>query len=597
MKQETRNCQNCTQSFVIEPDDFAFYEKMKVPAPTWCPGCRMQRRMVWRNERALYRETCAQCGAATLSVYAPGHLFPVYCHDCWKSDAWDAIAFGRDYDFSRPFFTQFRELLAEVPCQAVFLIDVVSSPYANFAAWGKNLYLSYSTLDSENVFYSKIVGEKSHNVFDSYDANSCENCYEVNQGDRNYHTAFMLNSRDCMDSAFLYNCANCKHCFMSANLRNSENVFRGVKYSKEEYDAKMSGEKLGSFRSLERLKGEFATLRATSLHRFANIVKSVDATGNDLLNAKNVRGAFSGFNLENIKHLFRGFNDKDSQDIIHSQQVERVYEYVSGGARDSTGLLFSMNCSGNSQELIYTAFCSKSSHLFGCIGLRNKQYCILNQQYTKEEYEALVPKIITHMNEMPYVDAKGRVYRYGEFFPSELSPFAYNETIAQEYFPLTKDEALAQGYRWKDPDTKEYKITIKPETLPDHITDVTDDILKETIGCAHAASPAGGCNHQCTTAFKVIPEELKFYQRMNLPLPRLCPNCRHYERLSQRNPLKLWHRTCQCAGTKSDNALYQNTVAHEHHQGDHCPNEFETSYAPNRKEVVYCEQCYNAEVV
>jgi len=199
---------------------------------------------------------------------------------------------------------------------------------------------------------------------------------------------------------------------------------------------------------------------------------------------------------------------------------------------------------------------------------------------------------------MPYMDQKGRVYRYGEFFPPELSPFAYNETIAQEYFPLTKEEAEAQGYRWRDPDTKNYTITKLPSALPDHIKDVNDSILKETIGCAHAAPPAGGCNHQCTTAFKIIPEELQFYRRMNLPLPRLCPNCRHYERLAQRNPLRLWHRQCMCdPSTSSGQATkYQNTAKHFH--GDKpCPNEFETSYSPERPEIVYCEQCYNAEVV
>ncbi|GAH75117.1 unnamed protein product, partial [marine sediment metagenome] len=159
---------------------------------------------------------------------------------------------------------------------------------------------------------------------------------------------------------------------------------------------------------------------------------------------------------------------------------------------------------------------------------------------------------------------------------------------AQEYFPLTKEEAEEQGYRWREPETKDYKITIKPDDLSDHIKDVEDSILKETIGCEHA----GKCNEQCTTAFKIIPQELQFYKKMNLPLPRLCPNCRHYQRLKQRNPLKLWHRQCMC-----DYKVYKNTVEHRHHPDGKCPNEFETSYAPDRKEIVYCEQCYNAEIV
>ncbi len=183
------------------------------------------------------------------------------------------------------------------------------------------------------------------------------------------------------------------------------------------------------------------------------------------------------------------------------------------------------------------------------------------------------------------------MYKYGEFFPVDLSHHAYNETIALDYFPLTKEQALTQGYRWKDPEERHYEVTVKAENLPDHIKDVDDSILKAIIGCAHE----GKCNQQCTTAFKIIPQELQFYRKMNLPLPRLCPNCRHYERLKQRNPLKIWHRKCQCAGEKSENGIYQNTTSH-FHGTNHCPNEFETSYAPERPEIVYCESCYNAEV-
>ena len=235
--------------------------------------------------------------------------------------------------------------------------------------------------------------------------------------------------------------------------------------------------------------------------------------------------------------------------------------------------------SWGNHDVTYVDNCHDSSNLFGCEGIRNKQYCILNKQYTKEEYEKLMPKIIEHMNDMPYVDTKGRTYKFGEFFPVELSPSAYNETIAEEYFPLTKEKAVSQGYTWKDPEEKNYKITISAENIPSYIKDVSDRILEEIMECAHK----GKCNEQCTEAFKIITDELTFYRRMNLPLPRLCPNCRHYQRLKQRNPLKLWHRTCMCE------------KKHAHHTGN-CEIEFETSYAPDRPEIVYCEKCYQQEV-
>src|SRR3989344_4931716 len=105
---ETKTCQNCKTSFIIEPDDFAFYEKIKVPPPTWCPECRNIRRMAWREDHTLYRDTCKLCGKSIISVYAPDGPFIVYCRSCWNSDKWDPLQYGREYDFSRPFFKQYR---------------------------------------------------------------------------------------------------------------------------------------------------------------------------------------------------------------------------------------------------------------------------------------------------------------------------------------------------------------------------------------------------------------------------------------------------------------------------------------------------------
>ena len=209
-------------------------------------------------------------------------------------------------------------------------------------------------------------------------------------------------------------------------------------------------------------------------------------------------------------------------------------------------------------------------------------------------------KIIEHMNKMPYTDKKGRIYKYGEFFPPELSPFAYNETIAQEYFPLTKEQAIEQGYKWKDPEQRDIKPDIYTKDIPDHIKDVKDNIVGKTIQCSHAkvkedGTLEQGCNEQCTTAFRITREELNFYRRMNLPLPRLYPNCRHYQRIKQRNPLRLWQRQCMCGGEKSINGAYSNTAKHFHGK-ERCPNTFYTTYAPGRPEIIYCEECYKREV-
>jgi hypothetical protein len=172
---------------------------------------------------------------------------------------------------------------------------------------------------------------------------------------------------------------------------------------------------------------------------------------------------------------------------------------------------------------------------------------------------------------MPYVNKKGLVYKYGEFFPTELSPIAYNQSFAYDFFPLTKGEVESQGFVWQEARNKEYNVSKLAHEIPDNIEDVDDNILKEVIKCAHA----GECKHECAGVFKITNQELQFYKKLNIPLPQICQNCRHYARFEFRNPIKLWHRHCMKEG---------------------CTNEFETSYAPNRPEIVYCESCYNNEV-
>ncbi|MEE8131792.1 MAG: hypothetical protein V3T98_01985 [Candidatus Paceibacterota bacterium] len=592
MTQEARNCQNCKKKFVIEPEDFEFYEKIKVPAPTFCPECRMQRRMVFRNERSLYKRKCNLCKADIISIYHKDSPYTVYCQKCWWSDKWESVEYGKNYDFSKSFFEQFKKLWLSVPQMALINENAVNSDYCHSTQENKNCYLVFGGDFNEDCFYSTFnfyckdcldlywtfKSELSYGLVD------CDNCYKV---------FFSRYANNCRDSAFLYDCHNCSDCFGCVGLRNKSYHIFNKPYLKEEYKKQIGKMNLGSFTNLSELKEKFNEIKLKYLHRYAMIIGSYNCTGDNIKNSRNCLSTFDAHNnLENINDLWLAFDGpKDIQSVCHiSKNSELCYDSCS--VVSGSNILFSKKIWSNNINIQCSYLIISSKDLFGCIGLRNKRYCILNKQYSKEEYEKLVPQIIEYMNKMPYIDKQGRIYKYGEFFPIELSPFAYNETIAQEYFPLTKEQAIKEGYSWKDPDERNIKIQIPNNKLPDHIKDVEDSIIGKTIECEHQ----GECNEQCTFGFKIIEKELEFYKKMNLPLPRLCPNCRHYQRIKQRNPLKLWHRKCQCAGENSENGVYKNTIEHQHGK-EHCPNEFETTYSPDRKEIVYCEKCYQSEVV
>jgi hypothetical protein len=317
---------------------------------------------------------------------------------------------------------------------------------------------------------------------------------------------------------------------------------------------------LGSRQAAEQYKKELADSMLKFPRRYANILKSVDTTGDFVFNNKNSKLVFFGENFENSRYIIIADTIKDCYDCNMTGRSELCYE---GNVADhSYGSKFTSWCI-KSKYVEYSQYSPSAEWCFGCVGLKKGSYSILNKKYSKEEYETLRAKIIEHMNSTG---------EWGEFFPAKVSPFAYNESAAQDWFPLTKTDAISQGHAWKDPDTKNYEITLMPQDVPDMIESVDDVILQEVIGCAHK----GECNELCSTAFKIVPQELQLYRRLNIPLPTLCSNCRHYQRLLRRNPPKLWHRKCMKEG---------------------CNNEFETSYAPDRPEIVYCEQCYQQEVV
>jgi len=569
-KLEKRICQNCKNDFIIEPEDFLFYEKIKVPPPTFCPQCRQQRRMTWRNERSLYKRTCDLCQKNIISMYRKDATFPVYCTKCWYSDKWDATSYSLEYDFSKPFFAQFKELSLIVPRMGIFQRNVINSDYSNMVGESKNVYLSISVvLGSENVFYSWAI-DKSFNIFDSYNLKESDSCYENIECEKNYNCQYLSLSKSCIDSHFLVDCVNCSNCVLSSNLRNKEFYIQNKQYSKEHYFEEIKKLNLGSRKVQELLISEFDVICKKTIYRYANILKSVNSTGNNLLNTKNCFNCFDVYNSENVKYGYRTFLQKDCMDIDYGGKGELMYEYNTGSLNDYN-VKFSYSAFDTVQNAEYVESCIFSSNLLGCINIKNKENVILNKVYKKEEFESLREKIIKHMNDMPYIDKKDRVYKYGEFFPTEISSFAYNETLAQDFFPLTQEQVIKKGYQWYEPETKNYNITIKGTDIPDNIKDVDDKILSKVLGCIHE----GKCEHKCITAFRLTEDEFNFYKKYNIPIPTKCSNCRYYERFSKILPLKLWHRKCMKEG---------------------CNNEFETSYAPDRPEIVYCEKCYQGEV-
>ena len=487
-------CKTTGKTFEITEDDLKFYEKMGVPTPTLCPEERQRRRLSWRNERNLYHRVCDITGKKIISIYSPDKLLPVYEKNYWWSDKWDGRKYGRDFDFSRPFFEQFLALQKVIPRPSLHVVGNENCDFVNQCGFSKDCYLSFNTDYSESCFFCSNTFYSS-DCLDSLHCEKCELCYECLDCKNCYASKFLKNCKNCSESYFLKNCIGCSDCFGCVNLRNKQYYFLNEKCTKEKYFKKLSDLKLEKYSSLKSLRKNFSEFIKKYPCKFVEILNVENVSGDYLNNCKNAKHCFDSFDSENISYCAVFSWGKDCMDFdVGGYESELCYETASSGGKQFD-CAFMANCWTEATNLFYSELMIRIKHCFGCIGLKSAQYCILNKQYSKEEYFQLRDKIIDHMK---------KTKEWGEFFPIEISPFAYNETMAQEYFPLTKEEALAKGYKWK-----EKEETIKHDgpkyEIPDNIKDVSDEILEKVLICENT-----GKN------YRIIKVELDFYRKMNI---------------------------------------------------------------------------------
>ncbi len=571
-------CQHCQQESFIDTVDLEFYRSVNVPPPTFCWRCRMQRRFAFRNERKLYAGNCAKTGKPIITIFNPANSYIVYDRDVWWNDDWSALEFGQPYDFDQPFFNQWERLFKHVPHPAVFNSQCTNSNYCNHVGELNNCYLAFASWENDQVCYATRVA-KCKDSFDLSGSNSAELCYQTVGGNTLYNVQFAQNTSQARDSQFLDGCKNVFDCFGCVNLRNKSYCFFNEQLDATAYRARVADLDLGSYQNLLKAQQRFQALQLASVHRFSNSIDTTQSTGNNLLHTENCQYCFDARHINDCRYCVNAVGPlSDSYDGYGvGAEAQFMYETVDAGIRGSWLLFDVVVWGGNNVQYSYN--CTNCKDCFGCIGLRNAQYCILNQQYSKEEYERLLPRIIAQMKTHPYIDTQGCTYAYGEFFPTAISPFAYNETVAQEHFPLTEAAITQRGWRYQAESKDAKQFTVKASELPDHIQNTPETITNAMIQCLHA----GACVEQCTEVYKILPAEYQYLKQRNIALPRLCPNCRHFERLAQERPLNLWSRQCGCQRT-----------AHGHKT--HCANFFMTSVPESDPAAIYCEDCYLAEV-
>lgn len=536
-------CAHCQANFELSDQEKEFLKKVaptvdgkrfEIPEPKLCSTCRRQRRYSHRNDRIMYKRKCDKTGRPIISAHHPDKPFPVYANDVWWKDDWDAKSYGRDFDFARPFFEQFNELSLSVPRAASIVVNSENCDYTIFTLQCRNCFLSSRLADSEDIYFTYLA-LNSRSCFDGYNLNSCELCYECVDCGKCYQCFYTERSKGCFNLMFCSDLSGCSNCFGCVGLVQKQYYFFNEPLSKEAYEQKVKEWWDGSSEALQRCKQAFEEHKKKFPVRATNVFNSENVSGSHVYESRNVSNSFDIVNSEDITDSTQIEFTKDVMDCDFTYQCEFMYEVIASGK--SMRNLFCFSLVGGANDVMYSMYCNNSnSNLFGCVGLRNSKYCIFNKQYTKEEYEKLAARVIEHMQ---------KTGEWGEFFPSELSTISYNESVAQERFPLSKEEVLKRRWKWYD--------------APEH-----------TLAQAEGENVV-----QCEVSgrsFRLIPQELKFYKDMNLPVPSRHPDVRHRDRIASRNPYVLRKTACR-----------------------KCSRLVDTDYVKDDR-IIYCQDCYLKEV-
>lgn len=447
------------------------FRKFIMDVASWQPF------MVYNNQK-LFSRFSPDRVQNIVSVDDYNVLRESFCETTW-----------RDIVTSENFFMQMHAMYKTMPLICVIQDDAnENASYADTVIESKNIYLSFNVVASENVLYSYNI-KASTNVVESIAVwSKCEHVYQSAGVIKSYQIYNSSSVKDSSNIYFSHNLIWCNECIGCSDLTNMSYCIDNVQYEKEEY---------------ENLKAAAILNKRQSWY--------VVASSPLMLSVENYESANYVFNAKNIRNAYFVGGKREKSDIYDafSCGFDGDFYWVVSTWWGSQYLYNCVNM-GESYMMFYCQNCTSSSYCFWCIWLINKQYCILNKQYTKEERHEKVDQILAHM------EKEGQL---GDFFPWRMNPFYFNDTGAYLVDgTFTKEEVAAAWFVRRDapvkadiPDRMETIHTAdldQYEWYNEWIRTIDPAILKKVIVDGEGNS------------YRVVKLEYDFLVKHGLPLPR-----------------------------------------------------------------------------
>lgn len=288
----------------------------------------------------------------------------------------------------KQFLEEYQKLRLRYPAVPTHSTRSENSDFGDYLYSCKNCYLSFDDASCQDCLY----------VFDSFRATDCLDCDYVQFSERLYesidcfkcyNSAYLNYCARMYDSYFCWDCTDSHHLFGCTHLKHRQYCIFNRQFSKEEYLKKVNRLlKLPPEKNLKELKKLIEKYPVTQ----TNVTHSQNCDyGNHVHYSKNLYLCFDTVYSEDGGYLYDSQYCKNSFDLTYCYKCELTYQ-----ANDSARLYncHHMNYCSNMYDSAFCSNCHDSHHLFGCVSLKDKNYCFLNKQYSKEEWQRLVDEVM-----------------------------------------------------------------------------------------------------------------------------------------------------------------------------------------------------------
>jgi hypothetical protein len=412
------------------------------------------------------------------------------------------------------FFDAFQQLFLSIQLPWFHhYYEVENAPYSNHISSSANVYLSYHvTGNCENIMYSLSTKIHAKNVYNSVMSwMYSENVYQslgILRSSNIFYSRFIQDSHNIWFSTDLVWCHDCIFCH---DIQNISYAINNISYPKEVYFQKKD----------QILKNKE--------HFYTNYLKMPSIGGN--IGSKNTSGKYCNLS-EDVQNGYYSTHIKTGRNVLfagHPDGLEDIYNgvFVSAGrgyygacavGGDATEIYNSISMM-RSFECYYSYFLERCSFCFGCIWLKNKSYCILNRQYTKEDWYRKVWEIFETM----LLDGT-----FWKFFPATLSPFYFDDSLANlmlwnydrkrletKWFLFSPENTRGQTLRQE---------AIESWAFSQYISNAESYIIDDAILWKILHGTDGKC-------YTIQKREKDFLEQFHLPIPETHPFTRMMDHL------------------------------------------------------------------